>query len=156
MTTIYERCAVKCPYAQAREFLHQTLEAASRMPQAQRLPLIAPLGIIGDEEKTVLVRYRLSHDRMHLDEPWHVSWTPEDGGPYPDFTGDLTVRADESYERALLELRGEYEPPLGAFGHAFDLIAGSKIASATARTLLINIGTAMETRFKAQEAAKVR
>lgn len=120
-----------------------------------RMPLsvaLAPLP--GALEKNVLVWYERSTDPMHFDEPWTVRWTPEGGGPYPDFCGQLTVRADDTYRTASLELRGEYLPPLGAVGRGFDIVAGSKIASSTVRRILDNIAREMEERFLAEEARK--
>ena len=91
---------------------------------------------------------------MHLDEPWKVHWTPKDGGPYPDFDGELTVRADEEYDTCVLELRGNYRPPGGVAGKAFDAIVGSRIASATAHELLNSIAREVQQRYERQEAAK--
>ena len=121
------------------------------------LPLKAKLPLLkGALEKNVLVNYDKGQDPLKFDEPWLVHWTPEGGGPYPDFDGELTVRADESYRRAILELRGEYKPPLGTFGQAFDLVVGAKIAAATARNLLQDIARSMEESFQAEERFKAR
>jgi hypothetical protein len=90
---------------------------------------------------------------MHFDEPWHIHWKPQ-AGPYPEFDGELTVRADETYESARLELTGSYRPPGGALGAAFDWAAGSRIASATAGALLARLGDEMKSRYEADEQAK--
>ena len=119
------------------------------------LPLSVPLPFVaGGLEKNVLVRYERGKDPLHFDEPWNIYWTPEGGGPYPDFAGELTVRADDSYRDAVLELSGDYLPPFGAAGAAFDMVLGAKIASFTAQTLLKEIGASMEDRYHAEEAAK--
>ncbi len=155
MTTIHERHFLKCPYIRARQYLHDALQGISQRGESQRLRLDAPLSLAPAKlEKTVLVRYEHATDPMHFDEPWRVRWTPEGGGPYPDFSGELTVRSDESYRSAILELRGEYVPPFGMAGRAFDLAAGSKIASATARALLARLGEQMEARYQSEEAGK--
>ena len=39
MTHVYERVTLQCPYAQAREYLREVLEPASREGTAQSLPL---------------------------------------------------------------------------------------------------------------------
>lgn len=128
-----------------------------RKGSATALPLKAALPLLkGAVKKNVLVSYDRGQDPLKFDEPWLVHWTPEDGGPYPDFDGALTVRADESYRRAILELRGEYRPPLGTFGQAFDLVIGAKIAAGTARVLLGEIGEVMEEQFQAEERFKER
>lgn len=155
MTHVYERIFLKCPYVRAREYLRDSLETASQEHSTQILPLTAPLAFVpGTLEKNVLVRYERGQDPMHFDEPWKVFWSPEGGGPYPDFAGELTVRADESYKGAVLELHGDYAPPLGTVGKAFDMVIGARIASSTARALLNHIGSAMEERYRKEEAAK--
>jgi hypothetical protein len=155
MTTIYERKHIDCPYVRAREYLRERLEQAAERHQIERMPLgvtLAPFPAA--VEKNVLVWYERSSDPMHFDEPWTVRWTPEGGGPYPDFSGELTVRADDTYTHAVLELRGEYLPPLGIVGRGFDIVAGSKIASATVRKILDGIAQEMEARFHSEEARK--
>lgn len=155
MTHIYERLFLKCPYVRAREFLREALEASAGEHTVETLPLKAPLAFVpGTLEKNVLIRYERGHDPMHFDEPWTVLWTPEGGGPYPDFAGELTVRADETYRGAVLELQGDYVPPFGAVGRAFDMMLGQRIAASTARTLLRAIGDKMEQRYGLEEAAK--
>lgn len=155
MTHIYERLFLRCPYVRAREYLREALEAAVDGKSVQTLPLTAPLAFVpGTLEKNVLVRYERGSDPLHFDEPWNVCWTPEGGGPYPDFAGELTVRADESYRGAVLELTGDYAPPFGAVGRAFDMVIGSRIASSTAKALLQKIAASMEERYHSEEAAK--
>ena len=156
-TTIYERQLTQCPYVRARAYLHDSIAGSMRRAGASVLPLRATLPLVkGTLEKNVLVSYRKGQDPLRFDEPWLVHWTPEGGGPYPDFDGELIVRADESYRRAVLELRGEYKPPLGTFGQAFDLVLGAKIAARTARALLQDISRSMEEYFQAEERFKER
>jgi hypothetical protein len=134
--------------------MHESIEGSIHKG-VTLLPLKAALPLLkGALEKNVLVSYRKGQDPLRFDEPWLVHWTPQGGGPYPDFDGELTVRADESYRRAVLELRGEYKPPLGTFGQAFDLVLGAKIAARTARALLQEIARVMEERFNGEEALK--
>ena len=96
-------------------------------------------------QKRVLVRYERGCDPLHFDEPWNVFWTPEGGGPYPDFAGELTVRADENFRGAVLELTGEYVPPLDD-GRALDIVESAKITSAAAKELLARIARYIEER----------
>ncbi|HKU66238.1 MAG TPA: hypothetical protein VJP85_00525 [Candidatus Baltobacteraceae bacterium] len=155
MTHIYERLFLQCPYVRAREYLREALQAAADGKMSETLPLTAPIPLVpGALEKSVLVRYERGRDPLHFDEPWNVYWTPEGGGPYPDFAGQMTVRADESYRGAILELAGDYAPPFGAVGRAFDMALGAKIASATAKALLHQIALRMEERYQSEEAAK--
>ncbi|HTU82186.1 MAG TPA: hypothetical protein VMF61_08660 [Candidatus Acidoferrales bacterium] len=153
MSELQERRVVACPYHIAREHLAVDLgnRAGSKTPNV--LTLHAPLAGAA-VTKNVLVTIATADDPMHFDQPWKVHWTPEGGGPYPDFDGTLTVRADEDYHSSVLELRGDYRPPGGIVGAAFDLAVGSKIASATARTLLDEIASVMESSYAAAERAK--
>ncbi len=154
MTHVYERVFLKCPYARARAYLRDSLEPAVRDRRTQRVALHAPMHKAALHKK-VLVRYEHGRDPMHFDEPWRIFWTPEGGGPYPDFGGEIIVRADETYRGAVLELRGDYAPPQGEIGKAFDMLLGAQIASATARTLLEEIGSQMEARFEQERGTRL-
>lgn len=103
-------------------------------------------------ESDVLVRYERGRDPLHFHEPWNVSWIPEGGGPHPNFSGELAVRAHEAHRGAVLEITGEYAPPLGMPGRVFDVATGMKIASSTARTLLEQIASSMEHRYLAESS----
>jgi hypothetical protein len=92
---------------------------------------------------------------MHFEQPWHIHWKAESGS-YPEFDGELTVRADWTYATARLELEGTYRPPGGALGKAFDLAAGARIAKDTAQVLLQRLGSDMEARYQRDEQAKAR
>jgi hypothetical protein len=153
VTELHEKHFIRAPFVRARAHLHETIEDAMRAhkPQLTKLSVSYPGGEIS---KNVLVTYRKAIDPMHFDEPWDVHWTPEGGGPYPDFDGALTVRADENYTSAILELDGAYRPPLGAAGAVFDAVLGSKIASITAQTLLASIAAEIEQRYRREEDAK--
>lgn len=144
MTHIYERLFLECPYVRAREYLRDALGDAPQPPSP---------GV--DREENVLVRYEQGRDPLHFDEPWHVHWAPEDGDPFPNFTGELTVRADEAFRGAILELCGDYSPPFGAMTQALDIVVGTKIAASTARSLLQQIGESMLARFRSEESSKV-
>jgi hypothetical protein len=145
VTHIYERLFLNCPYVRAREYLREELEVAADRKATHSLSFTTP---------AVLVRYERGRDPLHFDEPWNVYWTPEHGGPYPDFAGEMTVRADGTYRGAMLEISGDYSPPFGAAGRAFDMAAGAKMASATARALLGEIAERLEERYRTEEAAK--
>ena len=155
MSTLFYRRYVPVPYNRAREYLHDALDAFAVSGEPQILTLAVPLP--GDSEaklrKDVVVTYAHATDPLHFDQPWTLRWHPQ-GGPFPDFDGELTVRADEDYRSCALELRGTYTPPLGAAGAAFDAIVGSRLASATARELLNEIGERIVERFQHEESAK--
>lgn len=151
MAELNESVFVKCPYHRAGGYLAAYVNA--RIEGKTVITLRVPVGS-AELKKDVIVQFARGADPMHMDQPWRVHWTPKDGGPYPDFDGELTVRADEDYSFALLELKGNYRPPGGALGHAFDDIAGSRVAAVTAQMLLRELGDAFEAKYKAEEAEK--
>src|SRR5579863_9108027 len=154
MSQLLERHVVRCPYHLARLYLADSIGPNARSGAATRLGLtVSGPGI--ELTKSVVATFAPTTDPMHFDQPWKIHWDPQ-SGPYPQFDGELTVRADETYESALLELRGSYRPPGGALGAAFDWAAGSRIATATARELLARLGSEIESRYQRDEEAKRR
>ena len=154
MSELLERRVVGCPYTLAQRYLAESVaaQAASGEPSRLDLTLTVPGGEL---VKQVIVTYGAAVDPMAFDQPWRIHWTPE-AGPYPQFEGLLTVRADETYQAAQLELEGSYLPPGGALGAAFDWAVGGRIASATAQALLERIGAEMESHYARDERAKER
>ncbi|HUY40894.1 MAG TPA: hypothetical protein VMV82_04940 [Candidatus Dormibacteraeota bacterium] len=151
MGQLTERAFVACPYHRAREYL--AAGVGERINSGEAMTLRVPLAGI-ELKKDVVVTFSPGIDPMHMDQPWRVHWTPEGGGPYPDFDGELTVRADEDYTSSVLELVGDYRPPGGALGQAFDAVVGSHIATLTARNLLKRLGDEFEARYGTEEEQK--
>jgi hypothetical protein len=157
MSTLSVRHFTRCPYSRARQALEQALAAVADLGQPQTLTLSVPLGndkTAGSLQKDVLVSYARSTDPKHFDQPWTVHWKPMPGGVYPEFDGELTVRAADTHSNCFLELDGSYTPPLGPIGAAFDAALGNRIATATGAQLLATIGDAMEREYQREEAAK--
>jgi len=151
MAKLNESLFVRCPYHRARGYLAAGIgrRLGSNAPLTLRVPLS---GV--ELKKDVIVTFTPGIDPMHMDQPWRVHWTPEGGGPYPDFDGELTVRADDDYMNCMLELVGEYAPPGGALGKSFDLVVGSRIAALTARALLERLGEEFVALYKEEESQK--
>lgn len=152
MAHLVDSAFVECPYHRARAYLAQGV--GERIASGKAMTLRVPLPGV-ELKKDVVVTFTPGIDPMHMDQPWKVHWTPEGGGPYPDFDGQLTVRADEDYTSSILELSGEYVPPGGAAGKAFDAVVGSKIATLTARELLKRLADEFESRYRSEEKAKL-
>ncbi len=152
MAELSESRVVRCPYNLAKGYLAKALAPRIESGKPERLTLTATIAG-GTLEKDVLVTFGAATDPMHFDEPWRIQWKP-DGGPYPQFDGELTVRADEDYTSSQLELKGTYDPPGGTLGAAFDWALGSRIASHTGQALLARIGGEMESRYQRDEATK--
>jgi hypothetical protein len=153
LTKIRETLHIRCPYGRAKDFLKEELGPIAGSHKYEVRTLRVPYR---DREITapVVMNYCVAHDPMGFDEPWKIDWSPEDNSLYPSFTGLLCVRADENWDTAVLELSGEYEPPLGIAGAAFDAVIGKRIAEVTAITFLGEIAQGMEKRYEAQEIAK--
>jgi len=155
MTSLLQRQTVPCPYGMARKFLEIELVGGADEPSVRWTLRIGPVPGAFELAKDVDVTVTRGHDPLHFDQPWNLEWTPHAGGPYPSFSGTLTVRADEDWNAARLELIGSYDPPFGPAGLIFDAIAGTRIARATAKTLLADISRRLLARYGASEARKV-
>lgn len=153
MTKIRETLHIRCPYGRAKDFLKEELGPLAGSHKHVVRTLRVPFR---EREVTapVLMNYSAALDPMGFDEPWTIQWSPKESNLYPSFSGSLCIRADENWETAVLELSGEYEPPLGVAGAAFDAVIGKRIAEVTAITLLGEIAKSMEKRYDAEEAQK--
>lgn len=131
MSTIHEYTTVPCPFDEIPDRLFAALKDGSAT-----LPL-----------RVVIRDLKIERDvDLHLtSKPGYpgyklmdVSWTPKDGGPYPSFTGTLSI-AEDAIGWSRVELDGTYSPPFGLAGAAFDAIVGHRIAQSTATELLDEI-----------------
>jgi hypothetical protein len=160
MTKLSERMLMDAPLAQAGARVTSFFRLHTNPGEdAARLPLRLNLDIPGLAkplalQKTVIATFVPVHHAGDMVPRYRVTWTPKDGGPFPSFDGELYVDGDQDYDRFWLILEGNYEPPLGLVGEAFDAIAGHAIASATARDLLERIRSGVEAEFKKAEEAK--
>jgi uncharacterized membrane protein len=152
MSELLETHIVRCPYHLAQRYLAHDVSERAESGEQGVLTLTAP-GPGMELSKAVTVTFGAAVDPMHFDQPWRIHWKPQ-SGPYPEFEGELTVHADETYATSRLELRGSYRPPGGIAGAAFDFVAGARIASATAQALLRRFGDEMEQRYQHDERAK--
>lgn len=142
MSAIHERVYVNCPFNKAPSFLNYYLEELARTtdPAGSILRLQVPLATLGiptnlNIHRDVVARFA-PPDNAYGKQRTAVTWTPEGGGPFPTFTGFISVEQDERYGSSSLLLEGTYEPPLGTIGTAFDAVVGNRIAVATAHELL--------------------
>ena len=76
-------------------------------------------------------------------EVLEIAWRPLGEGPYPSFAGTLAAEALNAAS-CRLELNGEYLPPGGLLGAAFDAVLGHQIAGESARDLLKTLKNAFE------------
>lgn len=152
MTHLRETLALHFPYTRAWHYLNLALSQMSQGDEPSNVRLRLPLAMAAGPalQKDVTLKYR--HDADAPEESaWSVYWQPV-GGPYPDFDGLLTIDVGEDHLTPVLVLEGEYEPPLGAVGHALDSVLGARVAGISARELLRSIGTQMERQYITDEA----
>lgn len=82
-----------------------------------------------------------------------VHWQPLGEDPYPTFDGTLSAVRLEP-ECCRLELAGEYVPPGGIVGAAFDAVIGHRIAEQSIENLLATFKSEFERRFGGKAAVK--
>jgi len=75
----------------------------------------------------------------------NISWEPKGTALLPRFNGILRFQWDEDYGNTWLIIEGDYEPPLGDAGKAFDAVIGQRIARGTLRALLDDFRSVIET-----------
>ena len=128
MSTIHEFTTVACAFDDVPDRLHAHFDGG-----AATIPLRVKFGDLRIERD---VEFHLKSKPAYpgyklLD----VSWAPKDGGPYPAFTGILSV-AEDAAGWSRIEIDGTYSPPFGIAGAAFDAAIGHRIAQGTATELL--------------------
>ena len=160
MTKLVERTLVHCSVNQAAGHLARYFKARGNTDgDVARLSLRAEVPVPGSKETMRLERTAIAtlvprHAAGEMLPHYAVTWAPEHPGPYPTFTGDLAIESGDDYHSFYLVLTGNYEPPLGAFGAAFDAVVGHRIAALSARNLLAMIADSIEADFLAVERTK--
>ncbi len=137
--------ALDCSAPEAERLLPQYFAAHRDAEGNVLLRLRLPLGDFGipgrlDVSRAVIAHVYKRRDEQNLNDEFGIRWKPEEGGPFPEFSGRLTIWSEDDPERSFLEIDGSYEPPLGTvIGAAFDAAVGRSIAMRTAQALLEDI-----------------
>ena len=163
MSEIKERCLANVPLERAPDYLQRYIrdieaDAAGQIVLSVRLPL-ERLGIERRIEisKAVSVHFDAAADAASQPRRMRaISWEPADGGPYPHFTGAIGIRPSGGSDGCWITIEGQYDPPLGLIGDAFDALVGKHIARVTARNLLDEIAIAMEMAYAMDASAPAR
>lgn len=128
MTRLSEYTTAKCSYDEAPDRLFAHFDGDQHV-----LPLRVKLGDLRLEcDVDVHLTPKPGYSGYELLD---IRWEPRGGGPYPPFSGTLSI-ADEGAGWCRVNLDGEYRPPFGLAGAAFDAAVGHRIAMATANDLL--------------------
>jgi hypothetical protein len=105
---------------------------------------VGPLGgapVVSKLVRVSFVEPVYHQDEMTLGLRWEA--TGITGGLFPVLDGDITLTKVDD-ETTLLKMVASYRPPLGPLGAGLDRAILSKVAEATIRALLRNIGSALE------------
>ncbi len=154
-----QKTLVACPVAQARSRIAEFI-AQNSTDGGTSLHISLGFHLSGRDggvamalERPVALDLTLRTRASELEPRFEVAWQPSDAGPYPVFTGELSIE-NEDYDSFWLVLEGTYEPPFGLMGSAFDAIVGKRIAAQSGRELLARIASSIEAGFQAAEAEK--
>jgi hypothetical protein len=144
-----------------KQLVHAPLASAPHLIEAVLREHVPPNGSgsrivlrAGGVAQAAIVGIRAIHRPADMTPRFAVHWEAEGDGPYPIFEGELHVEADEDYQTFFLTLEGGYEPPGGAAGQVFDAVIGRHVAIASARGLLQQLCTEIESLFAAEERRK--
>lgn len=141
MTRIRAHRYVDCPFSAALELAEQ---AASRRT-GLFLTFSPP---IGERVHFVAASTNDETDTARKHDALLIAWRPKRRRLFPDFRGVLTVRPNG--RGVSLRLAGEYEPPFGRLGDAFDTIAGRAIAKRTMDHFLHDLADDIERAYKVE------
>jgi hypothetical protein len=128
MGNIREFTTVACPFDEVPDRLYAHFDGGDAV-----LPLRVRFGdLTVEREVDFHLKTKPGYPGYRLLD---VSWTPKDGGPYPSFSGTISV-AEDAIGWSRIEIDGKYRPPFGVAGAIFDAAIGQRIAQATASELL--------------------
>lgn len=94
-------------------------------------------------EKPVTVGLALHPDKKRIE----IAWAPVETNAFPRFHGTFATTGGNE-PPCTLTLSGEYDPPGGAAGAAFDSLLGYRIAQTTIETLLRQIASATDADYR--------
>src|SRR5579884_307780 len=157
LTALNVQRPVACSAPQAPQHLQAWFDEHAR-GEDLIVTLRAPVGFAGwpklELSRECSVHIVPAHTPGAMTPQYRVTWKSATGGPFPEFTGVLTIRNADDYTSCILALDGTYRPPLGATGIAFDRTIGHTIAVSCGRDLLERIGASMEEAYNRVEQHK--
>jgi hypothetical protein len=143
---------VLCPPERARTYLVKHFESAPRHHGRAMMVLTATFGSETGSHVTIerdaTATFAPEQDANALEYRVQIEWVPTTDEPLPKFGGIFRVQWDEEYGRCRLVLDGDYEPPLGLVGKAFDAVVGQRIAQNTVLALLESLRVEIESAYR--------
>ncbi len=150
MTEVYGTTTVNAPYSVALDSIVRRLRVKKHLIKLSvplaKLGFGANLGVEREVDVSFVPRHGHKGERLLHDELQFV-WEPVGGGPFPTFKGSLKMQPLGL--KTEIVLSGEYQPPFGALGEAFDAVIGKRISEATAKMLLETLQQELEEDFSA-------
>ena len=157
MTHVSRDRALQCPYVRAVAYFDRFL---LELPPSERgqgrdlrlRVLLKALGLPGELalDRDVVATFEPLADPKGLQHGVTIGWTPAGDRSFPTFRGTLRIAA-ATPKSSVVTLEGDYEPPLGAVGKAFDAAIGRQIAASTADELLKTICEKIELDYMTEE-----
>jgi hypothetical protein len=140
VSDINESVIVECPPKRAQAYLLDHFQKSAASNGRAMLRLTAIVGPEGGSHVTVkrdaTATFAPSPGGGGLEYQVLLDWEPASNEPLPKFSGVFRVQWDEDYGNCRLVLEGQYDPPLGLVGKAFDAFVGHRIARSTVTALL--------------------
>lgn len=148
MRELRDTITLDVPAAQAERCIMAFIEGHRSSEGAIEFPLrvnLEQFGVPGALrlERTVNVHVVKQRDAQNLNDEIGIRWDPGAGEPFPSFSGSLTVWSEQ--RQTFVELRGTYDPPLGAAGKVFDDAIGHVVAQRTAHQFLLALAQGART-----------
>ena len=146
MTKISLTRFADCPFSAA-------VELAEKAAQRRAELYVSPSPPLGERVHFVVSSTPDATDGARKHDALLIAWRPENRAMFPDFRAVLTVRP--RHDGVMLRLVGQYEPPYGAAGKAFDMVAGRAIALQTMRHFLTDLALDIEAEYAKERAAAI-
>lgn len=158
MSTVQERLFIEAPYTQAAVAFERRLGLAPGTAQGKcTLALVFPVAEGREIARVVTATTERIASGANYASRYRIAWDAgrtARGIPTPAFMGTISLSAGEDYSETELKLDGQYDPPGGAAGRAFDDLVGRRIAHATMGALLSGVGDELREAHERIEAEK--
>lgn len=155
MAELRERVMALCTPASAEAGVAAFFAARADASGTTRMRLRVPMvGTSLALDREVRVEARKGRDEQNLNDLINISWRAEGTVVFPSFEGTLVTYGTDDGSASYVELRGTYQPPLGAAGQIFDEAIGYQIAQSTAREFLRDVKRDIEARAAFERRAE--
>jgi hypothetical protein len=127
----------ECPFS-------ATVELAEKVVGQRKGMYVSPSPPFGERVHFAAASTDDSSDDARKHDALLIAWRPQ-SRLFPEFRGVLTVRPERHGSR--LRLHGDYAPPYGMAGKAFDLVLGRTLARRTMHHFLNELRAEIEAAY---------